>query len=76
MSLHLEELMEDTDVYSWEKVWAFHANWLNQLEQNRCTWADIEQKLNMRRSLVWHAAMANKASSAASSAKNREEDRQ
>ena len=29
MVLHLEELMEDMDVYGLEKVRAFHATWMN-----------------------------------------------
>ena len=32
MSLHLEELMEDTDVYGFDKVRAFHATSFTQLE--------------------------------------------
>ena len=42
MLLHLEELMENPDLYGWGKVQAFHTTWLNQLEQNRCMWADVE----------------------------------
>ena len=33
MVLHIEKLMKDTDAYGWEKVQAFHATWMNQLEQ-------------------------------------------
>ena len=66
MVLHLEELMEDTDVYGSDKVQAFHAAWLKQLEQNRCTWSDMEQKFKMR-SLIWHATMTSKVPSASSS---------
>ena len=43
MVLHLEELMEDVDIYGWEKVKAFHAAWLNQMEQRRCDWTDDDQ---------------------------------
>ena len=32
MSQHIEELMEDMDVYGWDRVRAVHAAWLNQLE--------------------------------------------
>ena len=32
MVLHLEELMEDTDIYGWEKVNSFNAAWMNRLE--------------------------------------------
>ena len=39
MILHLEELMEDTDSYGWEKMMVFHAAWMNQMEQRRCDWA-------------------------------------
>ena len=53
--LHLVDLMQDTDVYGWEKVRAFHASWMSQMEQRRCEWADADQKLKMRRALVWYA---------------------
>ena len=43
MTQHLEEFMEDTDLYGWERFHAFHSAWLNQIEQGRCTWADTEQ---------------------------------
>ena len=57
MSQHFEECMEDTDLYGWDMVHAFHAAWLNQLEQGRGTWGDVDQKLKMHRALVWKAAM-------------------
>ena len=31
---HLEELMEDTDLYGWERVCHMHSAWLNQLKQD------------------------------------------
>ena len=33
MATHLEELMSDAELYSWERVRAHHRVWLNQLEQ-------------------------------------------
>ena len=44
---HVEDLMEDTDLHSQEKVYTFHGAWLNQFEQGRYTWADGNQKLKM-----------------------------
>ena len=68
MSQHLKELMEDTDLYGWDRELGFHAAWLNQLEQGRSTWGDSVHKLRMRRALVWHVAMATQAPSVSSSA--------
>ena len=67
MVLHLEEIMEDTNVYGWDKVQAFHAAWMNQMEQCRCKWADDQNHLKMRRALVLHATMNSKSSSTATS---------
>ena len=30
---HLQELMEDVELYGWEPIGAFHPIWLQQLEQ-------------------------------------------
>ena len=65
MVLHLKELMEDMDVYGWDKVQVFHATWMNQMEQCRCEWTDDDQKVKLRRALVWHAAMSSKCTSTA-----------
>ena len=54
MSSHLTELMADTELYGWEDVRAFHAIWLQQMEQGRATWKDGYLKLTYRRALVWH----------------------
>ena len=48
MTQHQEELMEDMDPCGWERVCDYHGAWLNQLEQGRCTWGDVEHKLKMR----------------------------
>ena len=37
MMQQLEELVEDTDLYGWARVHAFHVAWLNQIEQGRST---------------------------------------
>ena len=68
MSQHLEDLIEDMDLYGWDKVCPFHAAWQNQLEQGRSTWGDSDHKLRLCRVLVWHVAMATQASSVSSSA--------
>ena len=64
MVQHLEELMEDTDLYGWEKVKMFHAAWLNQIEQCRCDWADDDQKLKLP---VWHTTSGTKVMATATS---------
>ena len=53
MSHHLEDLMDDSDMYGWTKVQSFHAAWLNQIEQSTSSWS----KLRLCRNLVWHMAM-------------------
>ena len=53
MTQYLEERMEDTDLFGWERVSAFPIAWLNILEQRRCTWGDSDQKLRMSRAMVW-----------------------
>ena len=42
MSQCLEDLMDNTDLYGWNRVCAYHAAWLNQLEQDRCSWSDTD----------------------------------
>ena len=68
MSQHLEEVMEDTDLYRWNRVRAYHAAWVNQLEQDRSSCNGTEHKLRLRRNLVWHAPMLNHTSPALSAA--------
>ena len=55
MIQHLEKLMGDVGLHRWEHVRAYHGVWLNQLEQRRFTWDDVEAKLRFRTALVWHA---------------------
>ena len=38
MLLHLQELMEDEEAYSWPAVRSDHVGWLQHLEQGRATW--------------------------------------
>ena len=38
VSSHLAELMTDAELYCWEVVWAFHAIWLQQIQQGRAMW--------------------------------------
>ena len=54
MATHLEELMEDGEIFRWPVVRAYHAAWLQHLEQGRATWADEGIKLKLRRALIWH----------------------
>ena len=48
MFQHLQELMEDVELYRWEQ----------QLEQCRVTWANEEHKMKYHRALIWHHMMA------------------
>ena len=54
MVAHLQELMEDGERYGWPAVRAYHAAWLQYMEQGRTAWGDEETKLKLRRVLVWH----------------------
>ena len=45
-STHLKDFMMDSQLYRWEKAWAFRMMWLNQLEQDRVTWEDMEIQLS------------------------------
>ena len=52
MVQHLQELMWDAELYSWEPTRSLHAVWLQQLEQGRVTLADEDAKVKLRRALV------------------------
>ena len=54
MWAHLKELMQDGECFGWPTVRAYHAVWLQLIEQGRATWDDEITHLNLRRSLVWH----------------------
>ena len=48
MLAHLTELMADAELYGWEAIRAFHAVWLQQMEQKWVTWKDADIKLSFR----------------------------
>ena len=50
--------MADVELYVWEPVRAFHAVWLQQLEQGCVTWADKEVMLKYRGAFKWHHVAA------------------
>ena len=54
MSTPLVELIADAGLYGWEAVQAFHAVWLQQMEQGQARWKDAQLKLEFRCSMVWH----------------------
>ena len=56
MLKHLSDLMADAAIYGWESVRAFHAVWLQQLENGRVDWGDEDKKLEFWRALVWNKA--------------------
>ena len=63
--------MADAEIYGWEATRAFHAVWLQQLEQGRVTWKDTELRVSYRRTLVWHQpAMGSKQASAVAGTRN------
>ena len=54
MLQHMQELMEDAEVYGWRVVTDYHAAWLLQIEQGRAAWGDENKKIKLRRLQVWH----------------------
>ena len=56
MTHHLQELMADAELYGWEPIRAFHAVWLQQLENGQVKWDDVKAKLWFHHTLVWHPA--------------------
>ena len=53
MLSHLQELMANGEAYRWPVVLAYHAAWLQHLEQGRAAWTDLNAKLKLRQALVW-----------------------
>ena len=53
--------MADEATYGWEPVWAYHAVWLQQLENGHAEWKNIDLKLEFRRALVWNSAQCDNA---------------
>ena len=54
MSAYLKEIMEDGETFRLPTVRAYHAVWLQHIEQGRATWNDETTWLKLHRSLVWH----------------------
>ena len=54
MLSHLQERMEDGESYGWPAVHAYHATWLQHLEQGWVTWDDEVTKMKFCGALVWH----------------------
>ena len=53
MAMHLEELMQDSELHGWIKVRAYHSIWLNQIEQGKASWLEDRAKLAFCRALIW-----------------------
>ena len=54
MPIHLIEMMEDGETFGWPVVKAYHAAWLQHLEQGRATCDNEVTRLKLIRTLVWH----------------------
>ena len=50
----LQELMKDGEQYGWPAVRAYHATWLQHMEQGWAAWGDQAAKLELHCALVWH----------------------
>ena len=48
MYVHLQELMEDIEVYVWRVVKEYHAAWLQLMKQGRAAWGDASKKEKLR----------------------------
>ena len=53
MLQHLQELVEDSEVYGWSVVRDYHAAWIQQIEQGQAVLGDEHKKIKMRRLLVY-----------------------
>ena len=56
MLAHLQEVMEDADVYSGKCVRSYHVAWLQQIEQGRVSLGKEARQINLRIPLVWNRA--------------------
>ena len=56
MLAHLQEVMEDADVYGWKCVRSYPLAWLQQIEQSQAAWGYENRKIKLRRALVWNRA--------------------
>ena len=56
MAKHRKEVIADAEVYGWVPVRAYHAVWLQQIENGIVQWAYVDAKLEFRRVLVWHSS--------------------
>ena len=54
MLKHLQELMEDAEHYGWPILRAYHAAWLQHIEQGRAVWGDVSTKFRLQHVVVWH----------------------
>ena len=72
MLKHHSELMADAAVYGWESVRAFHAIWLQQLENSCAEWGDEGKKLKFRHAFVWNTMHLSTSHEAQPSAQPRQ----
>ena len=62
MATHLAELKGNVELYGWEAVHAFHAMWLQQIEQGHASWTNQDIILTFHQALMWHQpTLAHKA---------------
>ena len=45
MACQLQELMSDVELYDWEPLRAYHAVWLQQVDNGHVKWNHVEAKL-------------------------------
>ena len=60
MLSHLQQLMEDSDVYGWKVTRDFHATWVQKMEQGRAAWGETGKKEKFKRLLVWSSPPTHK----------------
>ena len=54
MAAHLQDMMEDGEIFGWPLVKVYHVVWFQHLNQGRVTWNDEATRLKLCRALVWH----------------------
>ena len=59
MANHLQKITEDWENFGWPMVRAYHAAWLQHLEQGTAILADDDIRLKLKRVLIWHSAASD-----------------
>ena len=50
---HLQEILQDVEVYGWKVVKDYHAAWLQLMEHGQAAWGDAAKKEKLQQLLAW-----------------------